>query len=56
MCIEAAVKLDSLMNTLYQARIRIEETYGYKVAEFSMLYTVEIALESIIRDLEQACR
>ena len=56
LCIEAAVKLDSLMNTLYQARIRIEETYGYKVAEFSMLYTVEIALESIIRDLEQACR
>ena len=54
-CTVAAEELDALMNTLFQARVGLERS-NYAIAEFKMLYTVEIALESIIRDLEQACR
>lgn len=55
LCMDSAEKLDALMNTLFQARVGLERL-NYDIAEFKMLYTVEIALESIIRDLEQACR
>ena len=55
LCMASAEKLDALMNTLFQAREGLERL-NYDIAEFKMLYTVEIALESIIRDLEQACR
>ena len=55
LCMDSAEKLDALMNTLFQAREGLERL-NYDIAEFKMLYTVEIALESIIRDLEQACR
>lgn len=54
-CMVAAEELDALMNTLFQARVGLEHS-NYDIAEFKMIYTVEIALESIIRDLEQACR
>ena len=55
LCMASAEKLDALMNTLCQARISLERSH-YDFAEFKMILTVETALESIIRDLEQACR
>ncbi len=54
-CTVAAEELDALMNTLFQARVGLERSH-YDFAELKMLLTVETAIKSIIRDLEQACR
>ena len=52
-CMASSEKLNSLIETLREAKNKLEDSGLRKTTEFCMIETVDIALETIVKDLTE---
>ena len=53
LCASSAERLASLIETLREAKNKLEDSVLRKTTEFCMIETVDIALETIVKDLTE---